>query len=93
MTVEVVDWAGQIAPARQPKDAAIKAVSEMSELLDAVMNKSPENIKEELGDMMILMVDLAYMYRIDLIKAGLDKMKVNRARAWEQKDGVMRRIR
>lgn len=90
---EVVEWADQIAPSRQPKDTVVKIVSETSELLDAVLNKDPAAVKEEIGDLMILLVDIANMYGIDPTIAGLDKMEINKSRQWEIKDGVMRRIR
>lgn len=94
LQTEVVQWADGIAPCRQPKDTVVKAVSEMSELLDAVLNKDPDAIKDELADLQILLVDLANMYKIDLIEAGFSKMDKNKnSRKWEVKDGVMRRIR
>lgn len=93
ITKEVVEWADQIAPARQPKDAVVKMVSETSELLDAVLNKDPRAVREEIGDVMILLVDLAHMYNINPVHAAEDKMGVNRRRKWEMRDGVMRRIR
>lgn len=93
LTSEVVEWADQIAPSRRPRDAVIKAVSEMSELLDAVLNKDPKSVEEELGDVMILMVDIGNMYGINIIDAGLKKMVINRGRKWKTEDGVMRRER
>lgn len=92
ITKEVVGWADQIAPARAPKDTVVKMVSETSELLDAVLNKDPRAVREEIGDVMILLVDLANMYNINPIYAAEDKMNVNRKRKWEMRDGVMRRI-
>jgi len=89
----VVKWANQIAPQRQPKDTVVKIVSETSELLDAVLNKDPSAVREEIGDMMILLVDLAHMHGIDPVAAGLDKMEVNYNRRWEIRDGVMRRVK
>lgn len=93
LTDEVVEWADQIAPHRQPKDTVVKLVSETSELLDAVLNKSPIDVEEEVGDMMILLVDICKMYGIDPVFAAQKKMAVNRNRKWTTKDGVMRRIR
>lgn len=93
ITREVVGWADQIAPTRQPKDAVVKMVSETSELLDAVLNKDPRAVREEIGDVMILLVDLANMYNINPVYAAEDKLAVNRQRKWEMRDGVMRRIR
>lgn len=93
LTDDVVDWANQIAPDRRPKDTVVKLVSETSELLDAVLNKDPAAVREELGDLTILLVDLARMYNVNLVHAAEDKMEVNRERKWEVRDGVMRRIR
>lgn len=93
LTEEVVEWADQIAPNRLPQDAAIKAVSEMSELLDAVVNKDFLAVEDELGDMIILLADIANMYTINLIDAGFMKMRRNREAKWETVDGVLRRIK
>lgn len=94
LQTEVVQWADGIAPCRQPKDTVVKAVSETSELLDAVLNKDPTQVADELADLQILLVDLANMYGINLIDAGFRKMHKNKTqRKWEMKDGVMRRIR
>ena len=93
LKVEVVEWANQIAPSRKPMDTVIKLVDEASELLDAVHNKSKDEIAGEIGDVMILLADLGDMYGIDIINAGLSKMVVNRAREWTTEDGVLRRVR
>lgn len=90
---EVVGWANEIAPDRNPQDTVIKGVSEMSELLDAVVNKGINDVRGELGDVLILLVDLGHMYDIDIINAALEKMEINRARKWTTEDGVLRRVR
>lgn len=86
---EVVVWADSISPARRPKDAVVKMVSETSELLDAVLNDG--DVESELGDCIILLLDLAKMYNVDLIRAGAKKMMINRRRKWRSEDGVIRR--
>lgn len=86
---EVVIWADSISPTRRPKDAVVKVVSEASELLDAVLNGG--DVESELGDCIILLLDLAKMYHIDLIAAGERKMLVNRQRHWRNDHGVIRR--
>lgn len=91
LTRTVVDWADGIAPDRQPIDAAIKMVEEVSELLDAVANKGKDEVAGEIGDVMILMVDIASMYGFDPIAAAELKMQVNKTREYKVEDGVMRR--
>lgn len=92
LTDEVVEWADSIAPDRKPIDAAIKAVAEVAELLDAVANKSRHEVSGEIGDVMILLLDIANMYNIDPAQAGHHKMGINKSRRYYADDnGVMRR--
>lgn len=87
----VLDWADQISPGRSPKDAVVKLVSETSELLDAVLNGG--DVEGELGDCVILLLDLCKMYNINLVKAGHKKMRINVKRKWYSDDGVIRRVK
>lgn len=92
LTTEVVGWADNIAPDRRPIDAAIKAVAEVAELLDAVANKSAHEVSKEIGDVMILLLDIANMYDIDPVNAGQYKMGINKSRKYyADEKGVMRR--
>lgn len=84
-------WANGIAPQRRPIDATIKLVEEASELLDAVANKGKDEVAGEVGDLVILLVDIAHMYGIDMIAAAEAKMLVNKTRKYKVEDGVMRR--
>lgn len=90
---EVVRWADKIAPDRQAKDAVVKMVSETSELLDAVLNGEKQEVEGELGDCVILLLDIADMYGINLVEAGRRKMRINRNRKWTNNGGVIRRDR
>lgn len=90
---EVAEWANQIAPDRKPQDTVVKLVSETSELLDAILNKEAEDVRQEIGDVLILLTDIGDMYGIDIVNAALRKMEVNRARKWVNENGVMRRVR
>lgn len=85
----VLNWANSISPNRQPKDAVVKLVSEASELLDAVLNGG--DVEGELGDCIILLLDLADMHDIDLTEAGFKKMRINLERRWYSDKGVIRR--
>ena len=86
---EVLEWAGGLSPHRKPQNTVVKMVSETSELLDAVLNE--RDVEGELADCMILLLDLADMYDVDLIQAGFAKMQINREREWAVKNGVIRR--
>ena len=86
---DVVTWADSISPTRMPKDAVVKMVSETSELLDAVLNQ--RDVEGELGDCIILLLDLANMYGVDLVAAGQRKMFINHNRRWTNEKGVIRR--
>lgn len=89
----VVSWANDISPRRKPKDAVVKMVSETAELLDAVLNGGSDDVEGELGDCIILLLDISAMYNIDLVYAGIQKMKINAARTWVEEDGVIRRVK
>lgn len=91
LQTDVIEWADGIAPDRSAKDAVVKMVSETSELLDAVLNNG--NVEQELADCLILLLDLADMYNIDLVEAGAAKMTINWNRKWENVNGVIRRKR
>lgn len=89
---EVVIWADSISPSRRPENTMVKFNSEASELLDAIVNRlGHEAVESELGDCIILLLDLAKMYGVDLIEAGRKKMVINRQRHWRSEDGVIRR--
>lgn len=89
LQINILQWADSIAPDRKPKDAVVKLVSEASELLDAVLNGG--DVEGELGDCLILLLDLAAMHKIDLVHAGWIKMDINRKRKWISDNGVIRR--
>lgn len=93
LTRQILLWINSVAPGRKPQDTVCKMVSETSELLDAVMNKGDAEVKGELADCMICLLDLADAYNVDIIKAAFEKLEINRQRKWEMKDGVLRRIR
>lgn len=89
---EIVEWADAISPGRRPENTVVKLVSESSELLDAIVNgKRADAVEDELGDCIILLLDLADMYGVDIIKAGYKKMDVNRKREWTVDGNVIRR--
>lgn len=89
---EVIGWADVISPARRPENTVVKLVSESAELLDAIVNnRGRDEVAQELGDCIILLVDLAHMHNVDLVQAGLNKMVVNRQREWTVDGNVIRR--
>lgn len=91
---DVVTWADTISPGRRPENTVVKLVSETSELLDAIVNGGrKEEIESELGDCIILLLDLADMFNVSLIRAGCKKMDINRTREWTRDGDVIRRKR
>lgn len=89
---DVVDWADGISKARKPQNTVTKLVSEAAELNDAIINGG--NVRDEIGDMIILLLDLAHMYDVDIVDAGWEKMDINRhQRQWTSENGVIRRVK
>lgn len=56
--------------------------SEVSEALEAYRNKNPENLKEELADIMIRVMDMAEGLGYDIEGAILSKHDYNKSRAY-----------
>lgn len=90
MTDEVVEWVDELLPNRSPFDTAIKLVEESSELLHALHHKG--DVKQELADCFILLLDIAFLECVDLQKAFEMKMMVNRGRFWIAKQGTLQHI-
>ena len=88
----VIKWITPIAPDRKPVNAVVKLVEEASELLDAVLNKSPAEVAGELADVQILLLDLAHLHGINILEALHDKMNKNETeRKWASHNGVLTR--
>ena len=92
MTDEVVDWIKEFIPDedRDPFNTAIKMSEEVAELLHALYaDESKRSIEDECADILILLLDVAYLHKIDLAQAFKRKMDMNRERQWSHKRGSM----
>ena len=92
MTDEVVDWIKEFIPDedRDPFNTAIKMSEEVAELLHALYaNDTVRGIEDECADILILLLDVAYLHEIDLAQAFKRKMDMNRERQWSHKRGSM----
>jgi NTP pyrophosphatase (non-canonical NTP hydrolase) len=72
----IVDWADKNFPNRTTADVLLKAYEEIGEYA-----RDPKS-SLELGDIMILLLDVAHMNGIDVSKAISDKMDINEKREW-----------
>ncbi len=73
----VTDWAGKQFPGRSTADVLLKLYEELGEYA-----RNPKSA-HELGDVMILLLDVAAMNGIDIQKAVSEKMDINEQRKWE----------
>jgi NTP pyrophosphatase (non-canonical NTP hydrolase) len=91
MTDEVTQWIdGHISDeVRDPFNAAIKMSEEVSELLHALYSGDGD-VGSECADVMILLLDIAYLSDIDIVAEFHKKMAVNKARNWVKKNGSLR---
>lgn len=89
MTDEVVEWVSEIFPDRHPMHTTIKMVEEVSELMDAVFTGG-RNVGEECADVLILLLDIAYLTGVDLHREFKNKMAVNRNRKWVKRNGALK---
>jgi len=74
---EVVQWLMNVYPDRTHQDVLVKFLEEVAELF-----KNPKD-PDEVADLMILLVDLAYHGKIDLIQAAWRKLEINKRRTWK----------
>jgi NTP pyrophosphatase (non-canonical NTP hydrolase) len=90
----VVAWATETFPARDINTVIKKlCMEELPELTLAIGTKDVPAIRQELSDVVILVLDLAEMLGIDVYADALAKMEVNIRREWTiGEDGVSRHV-
>lgn len=85
---EVFEWADFTFPERTLGSMALKLYEEIGEML-----RDPHD-HSEFADVMILLLDHAKIYGIDIEVAVRDKLAVNTARAWQiNENGAMSHVR
>ena len=81
-------YANESKRPQTPRNLAISMVLESAEILEhfqwneTVKNK--EELASELADVALYLLQLASIERIDLEKAILDKLEINKTREWDQ---------
>ena len=91
MTAQVVEWIDPLIPnnRRDPMSTCIKMTEEVSELMHAIHTKDG-NVAEECADVLILLLDIAFLKDVDLVSAFLIKMAINTDRSWFRKNGALK---
>ncbi len=81
-------WGIETFPQQTAESIIAHLVEEVMEL-----DRNPTS-EEELADCMILLLNLAYYNKVNLVKAILDKHKINVQREWgeRQENGVVHHI-
>jgi NTP pyrophosphatase (non-canonical NTP hydrolase) len=79
---EIAEWADTVVPDRTPLSVIAKLLGELGELIASERMGDPS----EIGDVLILALDLAHLQGIDSSKAIRDKLEVNRNRKWKVAD-------
>ncbi len=74
---DIVRWADRTFPHRTVEDILRKLEEERKELLDGMITG------DEYADIFILVMDLAAQHGIDIQKALVDKLEINRKREWK----------
>lgn len=84
----ITKWADTNFPNRTTADILLKLYEEVGEYA-----RDPKSALE-FGDVMILLLDVAYKNGIDIHRAVEDKMEVNEARAWrvDENTRIMRHV-
>lgn len=84
----VTRWADINFPQRTTKDILLKLYEEIGEYC-----RNPKSALE-MGDILILLLDVAHKNGIDLHRAVEDKMEINESREWrvDENTGIMRHV-
>ena len=81
-------WYDEGSPCQQtPKNIAISLALEAAEVLEHFQweeSTDPETLAEELADVALYLLQLAYLVDIDLEQAILDKLAYNYTRNWSE---------
>lgn len=82
--IQIWTWANKtFGENRDPQASLSKLVlEEIPELLMHRKEKGMEGLDEEFADVMILLLDLAVLWDIDVARGLMNKMATNRARTW-----------
>jgi NTP pyrophosphatase (non-canonical NTP hydrolase) len=84
--VEAMGWYREDSPSPQtPRNIAISLVLEASEVLEHFQwgeEGDASSLAEELADVALYLLQLAYLTGIDLEQAVLDKLAINYKRDW-----------
>lgn len=91
MTEEVVSWVRDYLPdaVRDPVNTAIKLSEEAAELIHSLYT-GDGSAAEECADILVLLVDVAYLRKFDLAAAFHAKMRINRKRKWNKVKGALK---
>lgn len=87
LQAEIAAWIDPLNPSRNSLSTIAKILEELGELIASERMNDPL----ELADVAILVLDLFYLQKVDLVEAVQAKLEINRIRAWQIADsGAMR---
>lgn len=94
VTTEIVEWVKDIIPdeGRDVFYASIKGIEELAELQLSLYESDMKSAAEEIADVLIIILDIAYLLKIDAEKAIKDKLKINKNRNWKIVNGTLKHI-
>jgi len=93
---EVWDWAKQTFGQHPDIGIAIRGNKEMAELISTIHNRpeAKDDIIEECADVAFFLLQVCEFHQGDLMKAVVDKLKINKKRSWEKaNDGSFQHVK
>lgn len=69
-----------------------KLREEANEAIDALEQEDWANAAEEIADVVIVCMGIAFMLGFSVLKEINRKMRINRKRTWDMRDGVHRHV-
>jgi NTP pyrophosphatase (non-canonical NTP hydrolase) len=81
-------WIETLLAGRDPRRTVIKLAGEVAELMEAT-TLGTKDVASEIADILILVLDVAKLYKIDPAEAFYDKLDINKRRTWQPSGGCL----
>ena len=88
------DWISGVLPHRDPRKTVLKLNTESVELTEALLlGFTQSGVKKEIGDCLILLLDICKLTEIDPVDAFHHALGINQGRQWVEVNGSLTHVK
>ena len=88
------EWISGVLPNRDPRKTVLKLNTEAVELTEALLlGFTQSGVKKEVGDCLVLLLDICKLTEIDPSEAFYYAMEINRQRQWVEVNGSLTHVK